>query len=99
MMIRKLRKKPLCKKCKKNLRVSLYFCKKCKEEHNKQTKSLKRKYRKEGKCVMCGKKSKTRMCIICREKNNKSIKNSSFSISKKAKKGLYGGLKQLEKII
>lgn len=89
----------LCKKCKKNKRVSLYFCSKCLDKHNYRTRELKRKYRKEGKCVMCSKPSNgKRKCKDCEEKNKEYVKNSKYLQSKKSKQGCYG-MKQIIEVL
>ncbi len=93
-------KKPLCKKCKKNIRVTLFFCENCRQIHNKKTRELKRKYRAEGNCVMCAKPSDgRRLCKVCQIKTYEYIKNSKYIQSKKAKQGSFGGLKQLSEVI
>ena len=89
----------LCKHCKTKPRVSLYFCKECLEAHNKATRELKRKYRANGKCVMCGEPSSTRRCKECQILDNKYKDESLFIKSKKAKQGQFGGIKQISEIL
>lgn len=98
-MIKRPIKKLLCKKCKKNERVTLAFCQKCREEHNKQTRELKRKYRKEKKCCMCGKSSSKRLCFNCLQLQYKYIRESKYTQSKKAKQGIFAGIKQLNEVL
>lgn len=99
MKNQKKNKELLCKKCKERPRTSLYFCKICLDLHNEKTKELKRKYRKSKKCAYCGEKSITRRCPNCKIKYKKEVNNSLFIQSKKAKKGIYGGLKQIREIL
>ncbi len=92
-------RRPLCKKCHKRPRRSLYYCKECLKEHNEQTKKLKRKYRASNKCVMCGSPSSTRRCNLCQETEQKQQKNRPYSKSKLSKKGTYGSIKQISEVI
>ena len=90
----------LCKQCKKRRRVTLYFCQPCRESHNKQTRKLKRKYRAENRCVMCGELSGgSRRCKTCVDKNYIYVINSPWLKSKKSKKGIFGNINEIMRLI
>lgn len=74
------------------------MCQDCRIKHNRQTKTLKQKYKKESLCVDCGAlTSAGTRCLHCielhREQNIKSI-----SI-KYSKTGKFNKLEELEELI
>ena len=84
----------------KNERTTLYFCQSCRETHNARTRELKRKYRHQGQCVMCGNDSNNkRRCKACSILNKKYVENSLYLQSKKSKTGVYGTMKEIMEII
>jgi predicted amidophosphoribosyltransferase len=79
--------KQLCKQCRKEPRHSLYFCKDCLLKHNKRTRTLKQRYRKNKLCVMCGIPTDgKRRCFNCEEKNKEYVKGSLFILENKIKR-------------
>jgi len=87
----------ICKHCGKNERVTLYFCQVCREKHNARTRELKRRYRKESRCVDCGKPSNTRYCEKCKIKYKDW--NSRINQNKRIKQGYYGKLERIMEVI
>ena len=90
---------PLCKHCKKRPRVTLFYCQFCRERHNARTRKLKRLYRSEGKCTMCGKKSTKVRCPECYAKEREYEKNSPWVKSKISKRGQFASIQQLMRLI
>jgi hypothetical protein len=92
-------KTKICKKCKLNIRHSLYYCKECLISENERKKLVHRKQKEEGRCQYCGKINDTdkNLCSVCLPKANYS--NSITKSNKASKLGHYGKMKQIMEII